>query len=277
MKCYQKQPWLWLTSNYLLRSSRYKAFHGPPLSSSPLKQGLVSKGFNISQSWRRCQSLGCGFCISVKLPAGVAPGKNASILHPVFVPHYGTSRGSWEGRDRFPWVVVVVVVQIFQKSSYSTSDMSVKRQISAVICTRNNYLVSMSLINVDWCFWLSGSAHSRSLISSSRWVCGCRTCLLMEHWIELNSSDVWPSMVTHTQNLCSSFNPSKCTHTVVNTHTANTHPEQWGVWCLDQGSHLSRGIEGGENARYSLPPPTIPAGPEIRTHNLGSQVQRSIH
>ncbi len=26
-------------------------------------------------------------------------------------------------------------------------------------------------------------------------------------------SDVWPSMVTHTQNVCSAFNPSKCTHT----------------------------------------------------------------
>ncbi len=27
--------------------------------------------------------------------------------------------------------------------------------------------------------------------------------------------------------------------------------EQQGVRCLAQGSHLSRGIEGGENARYS--------------------------
>ncbi len=59
---------------------------------------------------------------------------------------------------------------------------------------------------------------------------------------------MWPSMVTHTRNLCSAFNPSKCTHTVV-----NIHPEQWaanaaapgeqlGVRCLAQGSHLSRGI-----------------------------------
>ncbi len=58
----------------------------------------------------------------------------------------------------------------------------------------------------------------------------------------------------------------------------NTHPEQWevnaaapgdqlGVQCLAQGL-LSRGIEGGESAGYSLPPPTIPAGPETRTHNL---------
>ncbi len=78
-------------------------------------------------------------------------------------------------------------------------------------------------------------------------------------------------MVTHTRNLCSAFNPSKCTHIAVNTHTVNTHPEpgeQSGVRCLAQWSHLSRGIEGGESAGYSLPPPTIPAGPETRTCDL---------
>ncbi len=48
---------------------------------------------------------------------------------------------------------------------------------------------------------------------------------------------------------------------VVNTHTVNTHLEQWaaiapapreqlGVWCLAQG-HLSHGIEGGESAVHS--------------------------
>ncbi len=61
-------------------------------------------------------------------------------------------------------------------------------------------------------------------------------------------------MVTHTRNLCSAFNPSKCTHTAVNTHTVGSHiaaapGEQLGVWCLAQvqvqGSQLSRGIEGG--------------------------------
>ncbi len=31
-------------------------------------------------------------------------------------------------------------------------------------------------------------------------------------------SGVWPSMVTHTRNLSSAFNPSKCTLTAVNTH-----------------------------------------------------------
>ncbi len=92
---------------------------------------------------------------------------------------------------------------------------------------------------------------------------------------------MWPSMVTHTQNLCSAFNPSKVhTHSSEHTHTVNTHPEQWaaiyavapreqlGVQCLAQG-HLSRGIEGGERTVHSLPPPpTIPAGPETRTRNL---------
>ncbi len=87
-------------------------------------------------------------------------------------------------------------------------------------------------------------------------------------------------MVTHTRNSCSAYNPSKVhTHSSEHTHTVNTHPEQWaaiyaavpgeqlGVRCLAQG-HLSRGIEGGESAVHSLPPPTIPAGPEFWTRNL---------
>ncbi len=87
-------------------------------------------------------------------------------------------------------------------------------------------------------------------------------------------------MVTHTRNLCSAFNPSQVhTHSSEHTHTVNTHPEQWaaiyaaapgeqlGVQCLAQG-HLSHGIEGGVSAGHSLPPPTIPAGPETRTRNL---------
>ncbi len=63
-------------------------------------------------------------------------------------------------------------------------------------------------------------------------------------------------------------------------HTVNTHPEQWaaiyaaapgeqlGFRCLAQG-HLSRGIEGGESAVHSLPPPNYnPCRPETRTRNL---------
>ncbi len=70
-------------------------------------------------------------------------------------------------------------------------------------------------------------------------------------------------MVTHTQNLCSAFNPSKVrTHISEHRHTVNTHTEQWaaiyavapgeqfGVRCLAQGSHLSCGIEDGESAGY---------------------------
>ncbi len=88
-------------------------------------------------------------------------------------------------------------------------------------------------------------------------------------------------MVTHTRNVCSAFNPSKVhthTHSSEHAHTVNTHPEQWaaiyavapgeqlGVRCFAQ-EHLSRGIEGGESAVHSLPPPTIPAGPETQTRN----------
>ncbi len=90
-------------------------------------------------------------------------------------------------------------------------------------------------------------------------------------------------MVTHTRNLCSAINPSK-----VHTHTVNTHPEQWaaiyaaapgeqlGVRCLAQG-HLSRGIEGGESAVHSLPPPTIPAGPRLELATFGFRVRLSNH
>ncbi len=78
---------------------------------------------------------------------------------------------------------------------------------------------------------------------------------------------MWPSMVIHTRNLCSAFNPSKCTYTR-SSGQPMVPGEQLGVRCLAQGSHLSRGIEGGESAGYSLPPPTIAAGPETRTHDL---------
>ncbi len=91
--------------------------------------------------------------------------------------------------------------------------------------------------------------------------------------------------MTHTQNLCSAMNPSKVhthTHTAVNTHTHTVNTHTHGA----VGSHLCcgtqgavggsvpcsraprRGIEGGENAVHSLPPSTIPAGPETQTPTL---------
>ncbi len=97
--------------------------------------------------------------------------------------------------------------------------------------------------------------------------------------------DIRPSMVTHTRNLCSAINPSKVhTHSSEHTHTVNTQPEQWaaiyavapgeqlGVRCLAQG-HLSRGIEGGESAVHSLPPPTIPASPRLELTTFRLRVQ----
>ncbi len=67
-------------------------------------------------------------------------------------------------------------------------------------------------------------------------------------------------MVTHTRNLCSAFNPSKCTHTVVDIHleqwaaNAAAPGEQLGVRCLAQGSHLSRGIEWRRECWLFTPP-----------------------
>ncbi len=93
---------------------------------------------------------------------------------------------------------------------------------------------------------------------------------------------MWPSMVLPILGICAlHLTHPKCTHTAVNTHPVNTHLEQWaaiyavapgeqlGVRSLAQGTHLSRGIEGGESAVHSLPPPTIPAGPDSNPWPLG--------
>ncbi len=85
-------------------------------------------------------------------------------------------------------------------------------------------------------------------------------------------SDIRPSMVTHTRNLCSAFIPSKVhTHSSEHTHTVNTHPEQWaaiyaavpgeqlGVRCLAQGPvkgnpgvfKLKRGLQRFRKSPFS--------------------------
>ncbi len=71
--------------------------------------------------------------------------------------------------------------------------------------------------------------------------CGClfaRCCLMLERSLlrflmalKGKGSGVWPSMVTHTRNLSSAFNPSKCTLTAVNTHL-----EQWAAILRRPGS-----------------------------------------
>ncbi len=93
-----------------------------------------------------------------------------------------------------------------------------------------------------------------------------------------------PIMVTHTRNLCSAFNPSKVhthssKHTHTHTHTVNTNPEQWvAISAAAPGEQLGvRGIEGGESAVHSLPPPTIAAGPRLELAIFWLRVWLSNH
>ncbi len=79
----------------------------------------------------------------------------------------------------------------------------------------------------------------------------------------------WPSMVTHTRNLCS---PSKCTQTAVNEHTpraVGSPGSSWGFGALlkDLTSVVVLRVERALDI-HSPPPPTIPAGPETRTRDL---------
>ncbi len=87
--------------------------------------------------------------------------------------------------------------------------------------------------------------------------------------------DIRPSMVTHTRNLCSAFDPSKV-HTHSSEHTPGAVGSHLccGTWGAVGGSvPCSRAPQSWywgwrESAVHSLPPPTIPAGPETRTRNL---------
>ncbi len=64
------------------------------------------------------------------------------------------------------------------------------------------------------------------------------------------------------RNVFSAFNPSKCTHTWSSGQPTLRRPgSSWGFGALLKG----------------LTSVVNPAGAEIRTHNLGLQVQRSIH
>ncbi len=93
---------------------------------------------------------------------------------------------------------------------------------------------------------------------------------------------MWPSMVTHTRNLSSAFNPPKCTHSsehtpgAVGSHVA-APGEQLGDRCLAQGSHLSRGIEGGESTGYSLPHQQSLLDLGLEPATFGLQVRLSNH
>ncbi len=56
---------------------------------------------------------------------------------------------------------------------------------------------------------------------------------------ERKGGDLWPSMVSHTWNLCSAFNPSKCTHIAVSSEHTHT-PRAVGSQCCG-----ARGAVGG--------------------------------
>ncbi len=89
-------------------------------------------------------------------------------------------------------------------------------------------------------------------------------------------SDVWPSMVTHTQNLCSAFNPSKCTHSSEHTHTVNTHPEQWAVNAAAPGEQLVPCSRRREHWLFTLPHLQFLPDLRLEPASFGLQVWLSL-
>ncbi len=99
------------------------------------------------------------------------------------------------------------------------------------------------------------AAHCSGCVFSTH----CCVCAL--GWWNVHKFRVWDTILGHTSHPFLSF-PILETPGAVGSQCCGT----WGavgVRCL-----LSRGIEGGESAGHSLPPPTIPARPETRTHDL---------
>ncbi len=96
-----------------------------------------------------------------------------------------------------------------------------------------------------------------------------------------SESDMWPSIVTHTRNLCSAFNPSNVhTHSSEHTHTHREHTpgavgshlmrhpgSSWGFGALLKGTSVVV-LKVEESTVDSFPPPTIPAVPGTRTRSL---------
>ncbi len=93
--------------------------------------------------------------------------------------------------------------------------------------------------------------------------------------------DMLPSIVT-TQNFCSAFNPSKCTHTAVSkVNTTHTHYEHISGAVASHSFQLQLEVQWmpcsrapqlwslkEESAVHSLSQPTIPDCIETRTHDF---------
>ncbi len=71
--------------------------------------------------------------------------------------------------------------------------------------------------------------------------------IIIINWPILIASLKW-SVVTHTRNLCSAFNPSKCTHTVSSEQT-HTHSSEHTPGAV--GSHLCCGARGAVGGSVS--------------------------
>ncbi len=110
----------------------------------------------------------------------------------------------------------------------------------------------------------------------------CQTFRMHVCW-QFSESDIRPSIVTHTRNLCSAFDPSK-----VHTHSSEHTPGA-------VGSHLCCGTRGAVGGSVPCsrepqswywgwreywtftPPPTIPAGPRLELTIFRLRVQLSNH
>ncbi len=90
------------------------------------------------------------------------------------------------------------------------------------------------------------------------------------HFKRGKGSGVWPSMVTHTWNLCSAFNPSMCTHTVVHLGSS------WGFGALLKG--LTSVVILRVERVLVIHSPHLQSLPDLRFEptTFGLQVQLSI-